>query len=124
MTMNLSRLQLAVNDAAFHRSRTAEAQKKPMEEPAAVRDVRFLYRGPEEYVRLERWIKSFKDTRRRDWGKIQKAIAALDNADRTEGFCFVLRQGMAGVPECKLDTLNDSDLNPFSQTTTQKDTAT
>ena len=97
MTMNLSRLQLAVNDATFHRSRTAEAEKKPMEEPAAARDVRFLYRGPEEYVRLERWVKSFKDTRRRDWGKIREAIAALDDADRTEGFCFILRQGLAPV---------------------------
>ena len=97
MTMNLTRLQLAVNDATFHRSRTAEAEKKPMEEPAVARDVRFLYRGPEEYVQLERWIKSFKDTRRRDWGKIQEAISALDNADRTEGFCFVLRQGMAPI---------------------------
>lgn len=97
MTINLSRLQLAVNDATFHRARTPESEKRVMEEPAVAKDIRFLYRGPDEYVKLERWVKSFKDTRRRDWGKIQACIAALDDADRTEGFCFILRQGMSPV---------------------------
>lgn len=92
MTQNLSRLQLAVDDATFHRQRTPEGEKRPMECPQVATDVRHLFLGPKHYVLLEKWVKSFKDTRRRDWAKIQDAIDQLDAADRAEAWAHFIVQ--------------------------------
>ena len=98
MTQNLARLQLAVDDATFHRQRAPEDQKRRMEKPKVAEDVRYLYLGPRHFMLLEKWVKSFKDSRRRDWSKIQEAMRLLDAADRAHAWAHFMVKFAPEVP--------------------------
>jgi len=96
MTMGLMRLQDAVNNATFHRQQTAA--KRPLAMPAVATDIRHLFRGPDQFLLLEEWVKSFRDAKRRDWGKVRAAIQTLTNEDRAEAITFIIKQEMCPAP--------------------------
>lgn len=89
-TKNLMRLQLAVDDAALHRQRAPETEKKDIPYPKAAEDVRYLYLGPKYFISLEQWVKSFKDSRRRDWHRIKEAMEALTLDDARHAQAYFL----------------------------------